>query len=84
MRGCITLTVVPEQEAFGHLHHNLAWEQYQTLAETPHGAVLAPGQPGSLALITADVYGAGGAVSGAVFCISGRMRRWTWDWADQG
>src|SRR5271170_2158984 len=46
------ITVVPEQEAFGHLHHNLAWEQYQPLAETPHGAVLAPGQPGSIALIT--------------------------------
>jgi hexosaminidase len=46
------ITVVPEQEAFGHLHHNLAWEQYQTLAETPHGAVLAPGQAGSVALIT--------------------------------
>jgi len=45
------ITVVPEQEAFGHLHHNLTWEQYQPLAETPHGAVLAPGQPGSLALI---------------------------------
>jgi len=45
------IDVVPEQEAFGHLHHNLAWEQYQTLAETPHGAVLAPGQPGSIALI---------------------------------
>jgi len=45
------ITVVPEQEAFGHLHHNLTWEQYQPLAETPHGAVLAPGQPGSLLLI---------------------------------
>jgi hexosaminidase len=45
------IDVVPEQEAFGHLHHNLAWEQYQPLAETPHGAVLAPGQPGSIALI---------------------------------
>ncbi len=45
------VTVIPEQEAFGHLHHNLTWEFYQPLAETPHGAVLAPGQPGSLALI---------------------------------
>jgi len=45
------IDVVPEQEAFGHLHHNLTWEQYQPLAETPHGAVLAPGQPGSLTLI---------------------------------
>ena len=45
------ITVIPEQEAFGHLHHNLAFEQYQGLAETPHGAVLAPGQPGSLEVI---------------------------------
>ena len=45
------VTIVPEQEAFGHLHNVLTWEQYQLLAETPHGAVLAPGQPGSLALI---------------------------------
>ena len=47
------VTIVPEQEAFGHLHHNLVWEQYQDLAETPHGAVLAPGQPGSLKVIHA-------------------------------
>jgi hexosaminidase len=46
------ITIVPEQEAFGHLHHNLTWEQYQPLAETPHGDVLAPAQPGSIALIT--------------------------------
>ena len=42
---------MPEQESFGHLHNLLTWEQYQPLAETPHGAVLAPGQPGSIALI---------------------------------
>ena len=45
------ITIVPDQEAFGHLHHNLTWEQYAALAETPHGAVLAPAQPGSVALI---------------------------------
>ena len=46
------ITVIPEQEAFGHLHHNLNFEQYSQLAETPHGTVLAPAQPGSLQLIT--------------------------------
>jgi hexosaminidase len=43
--------VVPEQEAFGHLHHLLKYEIYSPLAETPHGHVLAPGQPGSMRLI---------------------------------
>jgi hexosaminidase len=46
------ITIIPEQEAFGHLHNSMTWEQYQPLVETPHGAVLAPGQPGSVALIT--------------------------------
>ena len=45
------ITVVPEQEAFGHLHRLLAYEQYARLAETPLGSVLAPGQPGSLDLL---------------------------------
>ena len=45
------ITIIPEQEAFGHLHHTLVWEEYKELAETPHGAVLAPAQPGSLELI---------------------------------
>src|SRR5205807_7687401 len=43
--------IVPEQEAFGHLHHVLKYEIYSPLGETPHGHVLAPGQPGSLPLI---------------------------------
>jgi len=44
------ITVVPQQEAFGHLHHTLMYERYTHLSETPHGTVLAPGQPGSLQL----------------------------------
>jgi hexosaminidase len=39
------ITIVPEQEAFGHLHYLLNWEQYSQLGETLHGQVLAPGQP---------------------------------------
>jgi hypothetical protein len=45
------ITIVPEQEAFGHLHHVLQYEQYSDLAETPHGHVIAPGQAGSQPLI---------------------------------
>ncbi len=43
--------IVPEQEAFGHLHHILKFERYSELAETPHGHVIAPGQAGSQPLI---------------------------------
>jgi hypothetical protein len=45
------VTILPEQEAFGHLHHVLKYELYQDAAETPHGHVLAPGQSASLPLI---------------------------------
>jgi hexosaminidase len=45
------ITIIPEQEAFGHLDKMLQYEQYSELAETPHGAVLAPGQAGSIPLI---------------------------------
>ena len=45
------IDVIPEQEAFGHLHHVLKYELYAPLAETPRGHVLAPGQPGSMSLI---------------------------------
>ena len=47
------VTIVPEQEAFGHLHKVLTWQQYAQLGEIPNGAVLAPGQAGSMQLITA-------------------------------
>lgn len=46
------VTIVPEQEAFGHLHNVLIWQQYAPLAEIPDGSVLAPGEAGSLQLIT--------------------------------
>jgi len=39
------VTLVPEQQAFGHLHHALKYEMYTDMAERPHGHVLAPGQP---------------------------------------
>ena len=42
------ITVIPEQEAFGHLHNVLKLEQYSSLGETPHGAVLAPGDAATL------------------------------------
>lgn len=45
------VTIIPEQEAFGHLHHTLMYDIYSQLAETPHGTVLAPGQQGSIDLI---------------------------------
>lgn len=45
------IEIIPEQEAFGHLHHALKYEIYSTVAETPHGHVLAPGQPESMSII---------------------------------
>jgi len=49
------ITIIPEQEAFGHLHYLLDWELYSPLAETPHGYLLAPGQPGSIK-VTHDMF----------------------------
>ena len=49
------ITIVPEQEAFGHLHYLLNWEQYSPLGETPHGQVLAPGQADA-AKLTHDMF----------------------------
>jgi hexosaminidase len=49
------VTILPEQQAFGHLHHVLKNEIYNELAETPHGHVLAPVNEKSYALIR-DLY----------------------------
>jgi hypothetical protein len=46
------ITVIPEQESFGHLHHVLKFEQFSPLGETLHGSVLAPGDPATLPLIS--------------------------------
>ena len=45
------ITIIPEQESFGHLHHVLKFEQFSHLGENPHGQVLAPGDAGTLPLI---------------------------------
>ena len=45
------ILIVPEQEAFGHLHHVLQFEKFAELAESPHGHVLAPGQAATQPLI---------------------------------
>jgi hexosaminidase len=36
------VTILPEQQTFGHLHHVLKYEMYSDIAETPHGHVLTP------------------------------------------
>jgi len=46
------ITVIPEQESFGHLHHLLKFEQFSGLGETAHGSVLAPGEAATLPLIS--------------------------------
>ncbi|HEX2714065.1 MAG TPA: family 20 glycosylhydrolase, partial [Candidatus Acidoferrales bacterium] len=45
------VTLLPEQQVFGHLHHVFKHEVYSDLAETPHGHVLAPGNERSYELI---------------------------------
>jgi len=43
--GKYFITLLPEQQAFGHLHQFLKHEIYSGLAETPHGHVLTPTNP---------------------------------------
>jgi len=50
------ITILPEQQAFGHLHQFLKYEMYSDLAETPHGHVLTPTNPKTYDFIR-QVYG---------------------------
>jgi hexosaminidase len=65
------ITVIPEQEAIGHLRKMLQWETYADVAETPHGAVLSPGQAGSLPLIDAMFKELAGIYTGPFLHIGG-------------
>jgi hexosaminidase len=50
------ITLLPEQQAFGHLHQFLKYEVYSDLAETPHGHVLTPTNPKTYDFIR-QIYG---------------------------
>lgn len=45
------ITIVPEQEAFGHLHHVLKFERYASLGVIDKGHVLAPNDSATIPLI---------------------------------
>jgi hexosaminidase len=65
------ITVIPEQEAIGHLRKMLEWETYADVAETPHGAVISPGQAGSLPLIDSMLGELAGIYTGPFLHIGG-------------
>jgi hexosaminidase len=47
------VTILPEQQTFGHLHHMLKYEVYSEVAERPHGHVLTPTKERSYEIIKA-------------------------------
>jgi hexosaminidase len=49
------VTILPEQQTFGHLHHMLKYDIYSDVAERPHGHVLTPTKERSYDLIK-DMY----------------------------
>jgi hexosaminidase len=49
------VTLVPEQQTFGHMHKALKLEKYDELAEVPYGDVMTPKDEGTYKLV-ADMY----------------------------
>ena len=47
------VTILPEQQTFGHLHHMLKYEIYSDVAERPHGHVLTPTKEQSYDIVKA-------------------------------
>jgi hypothetical protein len=47
------ITILPEQQTFGHLHNMLKYEIYSDVAERPHGHVLTPTKEQSYDIIKA-------------------------------
>jgi hexosaminidase len=47
------VTILPEQQTFGHLHNMLKYEIYSDVAERPHGHVLTPTKEQSYEIIKA-------------------------------
>ena len=47
------VTILPEQQTFGHLHNMLKYEIYSDVAERPHGHVLTPTKERSYEIIKA-------------------------------
>jgi hexosaminidase len=47
------VTILPEQQTFGHLHHMLQYEVYSDVVERPHGHVLTPTKEQSYEIIKA-------------------------------
>jgi hypothetical protein len=50
------ITLLPEQQTFGHMHQFLKYEVYSDVAETPHGHVLTPTNPKTYDF-TRQIYG---------------------------
>ena len=45
------VTILPQQQTFGHLHHALKYDLYADVAERPHGHVISPSVPRSLEIV---------------------------------